>query len=67
MREGRPAVTIELSDDEARVLRAILESDRSDLRMEIANTDSRSFRDQLKRRERFLDQLLSRLGTAAAA
>lgn len=60
-------MTIELSDDEAQMLRAILESDRSDLRMEIANTDSQDFRDQLKRRERFLDQLLARLGRPAAA
>jgi hypothetical protein len=44
-----------------------LESDRSDLRMEIANTDSQAFRDQLKRRERFLDQLLARLSRPAAA
>lgn len=60
-------MTIELSDDEAQMLHAILESDRSDLRMEIANTDSQDFRDQLKRRERFLDQLLVRLGRPAAA
>ena len=60
-------MTIELNNDEAQELRAILESDRSDLRMEIANTDSRGFRDQLKQRERFLDQLLLRLGRPAAA
>ena len=60
-------MTIELSNDEAQMLHAILESDRSDLRMEIANTDSQDFRDQLKRRERFLDQLLVRLGRTAAA
>jgi hypothetical protein len=60
-------VTIELSDDEAEMLREILEIDRSDLRMEIANTDSQEFRERLKLRERFLDRLLARLGRPVAA
>ena len=54
-------VTIELAPEDARLLREVLESYLSDLRMEIAGTDSVSFRDNLKKTEVFLKGLLTRL------
>ena len=54
-------VHIDLTPDEARALREVLESYLSDLRMEIAGTDSASFRERLKTTEAFLKALISRL------
>ncbi len=48
----------ELSDEQAAMLRQILESYLSDLRMEISHTDSPDFRDKLKKKKAFLEQLL---------
>jgi len=52
---------LDLSPEEARMLRDVLESYLSDLRMEIAGTESVSFRENLKKTEAFLKDLLSRL------
>jgi len=54
--------TLELTREEAQELHAILESYRSDLRMEISHTDSADFRQGLKWREMLLDKLLAQLG-----
>jgi len=54
-------VRIDLSPEEAGLLREVLESYLSDLRMEIAGTDSVSFRDNLKKTEGFLKGLIPRL------
>ncbi len=54
-------VTIEITPEDARLLREVLESYLSDLRMEIAGTDSVSFRENLKKTEAFLKGLLTRL------
>jgi hypothetical protein len=54
-------VTIELAPEDTRLLREVLASYLSDLRMEIAGTDSASFRDDLKKTEVFLKGLLTRL------
>ena len=43
--------TIDLSDEEIEILAAVLRSYLSDLRMEIADTDSLEFRQILKRRK----------------
>lgn len=51
-------VRIELADDEASMLREILESDLTDLRMEVANTDSFDVRERLKRSEVLLGKVL---------
>lgn len=50
-----------LTAEEAAMLAEVLRSYLSDLRMEIADTDSRDFRQSLKQRETFLDKLLSQL------
>ena len=43
------------------MLREVLESFLSDLSMEIADTDSMDFREQLKKKKAFLVGLISRL------
>ena len=55
-----------LGDDEVLELREILASYLSDLRMEIVDTDSGSFRARLKARETFIGRLLSELGAPDA-
>jgi len=55
-----------LTDEEAGTLRGVLEQYVSDLRMEIADTDSMDFRDQLKREEAFLKKLIEQFGTERA-
>ncbi len=52
---------VDLTPEEARMLRDVLESYLSDLRMEIAGTESVSFRENLKKTETFLKSLLPRL------
>jgi hypothetical protein len=65
-RKGDVAVDIQLNERQRRMLREILGAYLSDLRMEIAGTDSKDFRDELKERELFLKELLARLeGTAS--
>ena len=58
-----PMPQLTLTDEEAGTLRRVLEEYVSDLRMEIADTDSMDFRDQLKREEAFLKKLIEQLGT----
>lgn len=60
-------VVLELSRDEADMLAAMLQTDLSDLRMEIAGTDKKEWRDGLKLREVFINQILGRLTPTAAA
>jgi hypothetical protein len=52
---------LELDDEQAVMLREILESYLSDLRMEIADTDSMDFREGLKTRASFLRSVIGQL------
>ena len=52
-------VHFELDPTEAEVLRMVLESYLSDLRMEIANTDSLDYREMLKARKMVLRKVVS--------
>ena len=52
---------ITLNNDETLMLKGILESYLSDLRMEVADTDRREYRDELKMEEVFLKDLIGRL------
>jgi len=56
-----------LTQAEAGTLREILHSFLSDLRMEIADTDSMSFREGLKRQEELLKKLLDQLDAVLAS
>jgi len=53
---------LELDEQQAEMLAEVLESYLSDLRMEIADTDSKDYRDALKARETFLRWVVERLG-----
>lgn len=52
-------IRIELQPDEAEVLATALESYLSDLRMEIADTDSMDFREMLKARKKVLRSIVT--------
>lgn len=54
-------IQLGLTENETLMLKAVLESYLSDLRMEIADTDRKDFRDILKDRELFLKELIKRL------
>jgi hypothetical protein len=56
-------IQIELTTEEAEVLLESLESYFSDLRMEIAGTESMVFRELLKKKEAFLLRLIQQLKT----
>ncbi len=60
MEKGR-MISLELSASDAGVLAEALESYLSDLRMEIADTDSKDFRDGLKARKEVLVRALEAL------
>ena len=53
-----------LSDDEAAVLKLVLEQVIPDLRMEIADTENKELRDKLKEREAILKKIEKKLETA---
>jgi hypothetical protein len=53
---------VDLSIEEKRILHSVLESTLSDLRMEIADTDSQDFREMLKARKAVLQKVLEALG-----
>jgi hypothetical protein len=52
-------VHLEMKPTEAEVLRMVLESYLSDLRMEIADTDSMDYREKLKGRKTILRKIVS--------
>lgn len=58
-------VTLDLTDAECRRLAEQLETDLSDLRMEIAGTDRLEFRQRLKRRKAVLAKVLETLHRGA--
>lgn len=55
---------VDLTPEEERMLVEILESTLSDLRMEIADTDSKDFREMLKDRKAVIVKVLEALGAA---
>ncbi len=59
-------VRLQLDPTEAEVLRMVLESYLSDLRMEIADTDSMDYREKLKSRKLVLRRIADLLGRARA-
>jgi hypothetical protein len=52
----------DLTPEEVEMLNEILTSYLSDLRMEIADTDSMDFREELKKREVLLKRLIADIG-----
>jgi hypothetical protein len=58
---GVMMVQLDLNSDEQAILLEILQTAFSDLRMEIANTDSQDFREQLKLRKAVVEKALAAL------
>ena len=54
-------INLELTKEENDILAMVLESYLSDLRMEIADTDSMDFRESLKKRKDVLKKVLETL------
>ena len=54
-------INLELTKEEKDILAMVLESYLSDLRMEIADTDSMDFRESLKKRKDVLKKVLETL------
>jgi len=57
--------TIELTPEELELLQEILESDLSELRMEIVDTDNSDFKDGLKHRKRIMMDIMEKLPRTA--
>jgi hypothetical protein len=57
---------ITLDRDERQILRTILENELSDLRMEMADTDRKEFRDLLARRKAVLQKVVDALISSTA-
>jgi hypothetical protein len=58
---------IDLSDEDARVLRELLDGVLPDLKREIARADDRAFRHQLVLRQELAERLVSRLGPGSVS
>ena len=54
-------IDLKLTNEEAEGLKEVLTSYVSDLRMEIADTDQYDFREGLKNKKKFLNDLIDRL------
>ncbi len=57
-------INLDLTNEEKDILAMVLESYLSDLRMEIADTDSMDFRESLKKRKDVLNKVLETLKSA---
>ncbi len=57
-------INLDLTKEENDILAMVLESYLSDLRMEIADTDSMDFRESLKKRKDVLNKVLETLKSA---
>ncbi|NBC18313.1 MAG: hypothetical protein GVY18_13460 [Bacteroidetes bacterium] len=51
-------IQLDLTPDEREIMTTVLKSYLSDLRMEIANTDRKAFRDMLKERKQVIRKVL---------
>jgi len=56
-------IHLELAQEDAEMLAEVLDSALSDLRYEIANTDSLDYRESLKRRKATLTNVLGQLNS----
>jgi hypothetical protein len=57
--------TLELTRAQARVLRTTMKTILSDLSVEIAGTDKKSYREEIKAERAILQEIMSRLEAAA--
>lgn len=54
-------ITFELTDDDAKLLAHIMEEYLSDLRMEIVDTDSSDYKEQLRAEKALVNDIIARL------
>jgi len=54
-------VKLEMTEQQAQILKAILDNFLSDLRLEIVDTERKAWRDKMKEQEEFIKDLLVRL------
>ncbi|MCV6639451.1 hypothetical protein [Candidatus Albibeggiatoa sp. nov. NOAA] len=54
-------LVLDLTDEEKGMLKELTESELSELRFEIADTDRKNFRDMLKRKEVLLKRIIEQL------
>ena len=54
-------INLDLNAGEIKILKEILNNDLSDLRMEIAHTDSRDFKEELKNHKTVIKKVLEAL------
>ena len=54
-------INLNLTEEEEKILHTVVDSYLSDLRMEIADTDRKDFRDMLKQRKQVLIKVLDSL------
>jgi hypothetical protein len=59
-------IQLKITEEERELLIEILENDISDLRMEIADTDRREYRDMLKNREAMMKKFQQKLEQSSA-
>ncbi len=59
-------IQLMITEEERELLMDILENDISDLRMEIADTDRRGYREMLKNREILMKNIQQKLDQASA-
>ena len=59
-------IQLKITEEERELLIEILENDISDLRMEIADTDRREYREMLKNREALMKRIQQKLEQALA-
>ena len=59
-------IQLDLGDEERQILLEVLETALSDLRMEIADTDSMDFREMLKVRKEVIKKVIGALQAAGA-
>lgn len=57
---------LNLSEEQTRVLRTVLQDYVSDVRMEIADTEDFKFREALKQRKQTVSEILNALGPEGA-
>jgi predicted RNA binding protein with dsRBD fold (UPF0201 family) len=65
-REAIEMTIVEITEDEAGILKQCLELLLSDVRMEICDTDRADFREGLKREKRTLEHVIAQLEEEAA-
>ena len=66
LEKGGAMISVQLTEEEAAILKSSLELLLSDVRMEICGTDSADFREGLKEQKSTLERVIAQLGEGVA-